>query len=71
MSNSLWCVVERDGERNYVSPEEVFTTRAEARNYLKVLKQQIQDVRNYTAGQYGIKTTDLFIRKLSLTGKRG
>lgn len=71
LSNNLWCVVERDGDKEYAIPEEVFLSRDEARKYLKELKGQLRDVRKAYDGLYGVNPNDLYIRKLQTTGKRG
>ena len=62
IANSLWAVVERsdaDGG-SFVMREEVFNSRRDARDYLSVLKAS------------GIeRPRSLFIRRLSVTNKRG
>jgi hypothetical protein len=61
--NTLWCVVERfnDGESS-VMPDEVFYSRRDARDYLRVVKSQKATAPN---------PRNLFIRQLRVTNKRG
>jgi hypothetical protein len=63
IANSLWAVVERsdaDGG-SFVMREEVFTTRSDARNYLREVK----------ASGFAPRPRSLFIRQLRVTNKRG
>jgi len=63
IANSLWAVVERsdvDGG-NFVMREEVFTSRQDAREYLRDVKRSgVVD-----------RPRSLFIRQLRVTNKRG
>jgi len=63
IANSLWAVVERsdvDGG-NFVMREEVFTSRRDAREYLRDVKRSgVVD-----------RPRSLFIRQLRVTNKRG
>jgi len=63
IANSLWAVVERsdaDGG-SFVMREEIFTSRQDARNYLREVK---------TTG-FAPKPRSLFIRQLRVSNKRG
>ncbi len=63
IANSLWAVVERSDEDggNFIMRQEIFNSRQDARDYLYTMKRTgtIENPRS------------LFIRKLSVSNKRG
>ena len=61
-SNYLWCIAERQtGSRVHVMAEEVFSNRADAREYLRSVKTQ----------KLVSNPRSLFIRQVRVTSKRG